>query len=142
MSDPPSVSTVRLVVFASIAVTLFHFIDNAINVDDYPKAGWQPDWFAAVVAVAWFAYTAIGVAGYRLYRHGRLGAAHACLLIYGYLVLSSLGHFLYGSPDELTTHGLVSVLVDAVAGLAVIAVAVWSLVARRRRPPQAERVAG
>jgi len=135
------VSTVRWVVFGTIALTLFHFTDNAVNVDTYPKGGWQPDWFEVVVAGAWFAYTAVGVAGYRLYSQGRFGAAHACLLIYGYLVLSSLGHFLYGAPDELTTRGLISVFVDAAAGSLVIALAAWSILARRARALPAERAA-
>ena len=135
--SPPSASTVRLVVLGTIAVTLFHFTDNAINVDTYPKAGWQPDWFEIVVVVAWVLYTAVGVAGFLLYQRDRFRAAHACLLIYGYLVLSSLGHFLYGSPDELTTRGLVSVFIDAAAGTVVIAVAVWSILARRRWPASA-----
>jgi ammonia channel protein AmtB len=134
MTRPPSASTVRWVVLGTIAVSLFHFTDNAVNVDTYPKAGWQPDWFDVVVAVAWFVYTAVGIVGYRLYERGRFGAAHACLLIYGYLVFSSLGHFLYGSPSELTTRGLVSVFVDVAAGSLVIAVAVWSLLARRAAP--------
>jgi hypothetical protein len=138
MRRPPSASTVRWVVFGTIAVTLFHFTDNAVNVESYPEAGWQPAWFEVVVAMAWFAYTAVGVAGYKLYLGGRFGAAHVSLLIYGYLVLSSLGHFLYGSPDELTTRGLVSVLVDVAAGSLVIAVAVWSILARRARAPRAE----
>ena len=130
---PPSATTVRVVVLVTVALTLFHFTDNAINIDDYPKAGWQPDWFATVVAVAWFLYTAVGIAGYRLYAQGRFGAAHAALIVYGYLVASSLGHFIDGSPSELTTHGLISVFVDVAAGTAVIGLAVWSLVARRAR---------
>jgi hypothetical protein len=135
--SPPSASTVRLVVLVTIALTLFHFTDNAVNVDTYPKAGWQPDWFEWVVAVAWVLYSAVGVAGFLLYQRDRFRAAHACLLIYGYLVISSLGHFLYGSPDELTTRGLVSVFVDVAAGSVVIAVALWSILARRRRPAAA-----
>ena len=131
---PPSASTVRAVVFTTIALSLFHFTDNAVNVDTYPKASWQPDWFDIVVVVAWVLYTAVGVVGVWLYQRGRFRAAHVGLVIYGYLVLSSLGHFLYGSPSELTTRGLVSVLVDTVAGAVVIAVAAWSIVARRRQP--------
>jgi hypothetical protein len=134
---PPSASAVRWVVIGTIAVTLFHFTDNAVNVDTYPKAGWQPEWFDVVVVVAWVLYTAVGIAGFLLYGAERFRAAHACLLIYGYLVFSSLGHFLYGSPDELTTRGLVSVLVDVAAGSVVVAVALWSIVARRRRPASA-----
>jgi hypothetical protein len=131
------VSTVRWVVFGTIAVSLFHFTDNAINVDTYPKAGWQPGWFDVVVVVAWFVYTAIGVAGYRLYERGRFRVAHVCLLLYGYAILSSLGHFLYGSPSELTTRGVISVFVDATAGAVVMAVAVWSILARRERAQEA-----
>jgi hypothetical protein len=138
MRHPPSPSLVRWAVFGTIALTLFHFTDNAVNIDTYPEAGWQPDWFEFVVVAAWFAYTAVGVAGYRLYREGRFGAAHVCLLFYGYLVLSSIGHFLYGSPDELTTRGLISVFVDVAAGSVVIAIAGWSILAGRTRAPRAE----
>jgi hypothetical protein len=122
------------VVLATVALTLFHFTDNAINVDTYPEAGWQPGWFDVVVVVGWFLYTAVGVAGVRLYQRKRFRAAHASLLIYGYLVVSSLGHFLYGSPGELTTRALVSVFVDVGAGSVVIAVALWSMLARRKGP--------
>ncbi len=130
--QPPSVTTVRNVVFGCVALTLFHFTDNAVFVDDYPKASWQPDWFWAVVVVGWFLYTATGIAGYRAYRRGDLRLAHPLLILYSYMVMSSLGHFLYGSPSDLTTRGAVSVFVDVVAGAAVLVVAVWSIVARRR----------
>jgi hypothetical protein len=133
--NPPSVATVRWVVLVTIAVSLFHFTDNAINVDDYPKAGWQPGWFDAVVVFGWILYTIVGVAGYRLYAQGRLREAHAGLLLYGFLIASSLGHFIYGSPSELTTRGVVSVFVDVAAGLTVIGVAVWSIAARRASAP-------
>jgi hypothetical protein len=132
--SPPSVATVRWVVFATIAVTLFHFTDNAVNVDTYPKASWQPDWFDIVVVVGWVVYTAVGVAGYMAYRRGNFRVAHAGLLLYGYLVISSLGHFIYGSPSGLTTRGLISVFVDVAAGSVVVAVAAWSIIARRAQP--------
>ena len=131
MSRAPSAATVRWVVLGTIAVSLFHFTDNAVNVDTYPKASWQPEWFEILVVVGWVVYTAVGVAGWRLYESGRFRAANACLLIYGYLIASSLGHFLYGSPDELTTRGLISVFVDVAAGFTVMAVAVRSILARR-----------
>ena len=129
--SPPSAAIVRAVVLGTIAVTLFHFTDNAVNVDTYPKAGWQPDWFEWVVVFAWFLYTAFGVAGVRAYQQGRFGRAHAYLILYGYMVISSLGHFFYGAPSELTTRGLVSVFVDIAAGSVVLGVAIWSILARR-----------
>ena len=132
---PPSVATVRAVVGATIALTLFHFTDNAIAIDSYPAPGWQPDWFVWVVAASWPLFTAVGVLGYRHYRDGRYAKAHPLLVLYSYAGLVSLGHFLYGGPGELTTRGVVSVLIDAVAGLAVLAVAIWSIVARRGGAP-------
>src|SRR5437764_11823197 len=135
---PPSASTVRLVVFTTIAVSLFHFTDNAVNIDTYPKAGWQPGWFDVVVVVGWVLYTAVGLAGVWLYRRGRFQPANVGLVIYGFLIFSSLGHFIYGSPSELTTRGLISVFVDVTAGTVVIAVALWSMVARRSRAPRAQ----
>jgi CHASE2 domain-containing sensor protein len=119
------------VVFGAMALTVIHFTDNAVNVDDYPKAGWQPDWFEWVVVAGWFLYSAIGAAGYRFYRDGRYQAAHVSLIVYGLAVASSLAHFLYGSPADLPAFSAVSVFVDFVAGLAVIGVALWSRVARR-----------
>jgi hypothetical protein len=127
----PPVSTVGLVVGASIALTAFHFADNYLSIETYP----QPDWISgAVVLISWPLFTALGVAGYLLYRQGRFSQAHAFLIAYSYAVLSSLGHFLSGSPDEFTTRGLVSIFIDGIAGAALLAVALWSIVTLRRTP--------
>jgi CHASE2 domain-containing sensor protein len=122
----PSTRLVAAVVFGTMALTLIHFTDNAVNVDEYPKASWQPDWFEWVVVAGWFIYSAIGVAGYRFYREGRYPAAHVALVVYGLAVASSVAHFLYGSPADMPAFSAVSVFVDLVAGLAVIGVALWS----------------
>jgi hypothetical protein len=124
------VATVGFVVVASAFLTAFHFTDNYLSIDTYP----QPDWITgAVVLISWPLFTALGVAGYVLYRQGRVSAANPFLLAYAYAGLSSLGHFLSGSPDEFTARGLVSILIDGAAGSAVLGVAVWSIVANRRR---------
>ena len=133
---PPALATVRAVVFASIVLTLFHFTDNFIAIDTYPQPGWVT---RVVVVVSWPLLTSFGVAGYLLYRQGRLEVAHACLLVYSYTGLSSLGHFLSGSPDEFTTRGLISIFTDGVAGSAVLVVTLWSIVAHRRRAPRPAR---
>ena len=127
---PPSTNLVGGVVLASIVLTAFHFTDNYVSIETYP----QPDWVTRpVVLVSWPLLTSVGVAGLWLHRRGRFALAHAFLLAYSYTGLSSLGHFLSGSPDEFTTRGLVSVLIDGAAGSAVLAVTVWSMLARRRR---------
>jgi len=129
---PPSVKTVRNVVAASIVLTLFHFTDNAVFLETYPAPEWQGDWFLWVVILSWPIFTAFGVLGYRYYREGRYSRAHPFLVFYSYAGLVSIGHFLYGSPSDLTTRGVVSVFVDITMGSIVLAVAVWSIVARRR----------
>lgn len=127
---PPSLATVRFVVFASILVTAFHFTDNFVSIATYP----QPDWVSrASVVISWPLYTAIGIAAYLLYRRERFQLAGWFLLAYSYTGLSSLGHFLSGSPDEFTTRGLISVLIDGAAGFAVLAVAIWAILAHRRQ---------
>ena len=129
---PPSVTTVRNVVFATIALTLLHFTDNAVFLETYPAPEWQGDWFVWVVVVSWPLFTTLGVLAYRNYRDGNFSRAHPLLVAYSYTGLVSIGHFLYGSPSELTTRGAVSVFIDAAMGTLVLATAVWSMVARRR----------
>ena len=139
LTRPPSTRVVGGVVFGTIVLTLIHFTDNAVNVDEYPKAGWQPDWFEWLVVAGWFVYSAVGVAGYRFYREGREPAAEVCLLVYGVAVASSLAHFLYGSPAEMPVLSAVSVFVDVAAGLGIMAVAVWSALARTAGAPSRNR---
>jgi hypothetical protein len=129
---PPSVTTVRNVVAISVVLTLFHFTDNTLAIDSYPAASWQPDWFWVVVALSWPLFTAFGVLGYRWYKRGDFSKAHPALFFYSYTGLVSLGHFAYGGPSELTTRAVISVFVDALVGLAVLGVTLWSIVARRR----------
>ena len=129
--QPPSLATVRIVVATSVLLTAIHFTDNYVSIETYP----QPDWVTGpVVLISWPLFTALGVAGYLLYRRGQFATAHAFLIAYSYTGLSSLGHFLSGSPDEFTTRGLASVLIDGAAGSAVLAVALWSILARRGEP--------
>ena len=46
----------------NVGILTFHFSDNYLNIDTYPEAGWQPEWFDTVVLLAWFAFTAAGIA--------------------------------------------------------------------------------
>lgn len=130
-STPPSVTFVRNVVFATIAVTLVHFTDNFVSIDTYPAPSWQPDWFEWVVLASWPIFTLIGIIAYRAYRDGDFAKAHIALLVYSYTGLVSLGHFTSGSPDEFTTRGLISIAIDVIAGTIVLLTALRSIIARR-----------
>lgn len=127
----PSVKLVGRVVAAGIALTAIHFTDNVASLDTYPAPGWQPDWFGYVIGASWFAFTAIGVRAYTLYRAGRLARAHAALIVYSGAGFVSLGHFAFGPPADLTTRALITVILDAVVGSAVLTLAIRSIRARR-----------
>jgi Zn-dependent protease len=123
---------------ATIVLTAFHFTDNIVNVDTYPRQDFLSATFIQVAGlIFWPVMASIGVAGYLLYRRGRIPLAHAYLIAFSFIGLVSLGHFTAASPGELTTRGLVSVTIDGIMGVAVIAVTLWSILARRREvsPP-------
>ncbi len=119
--------TLRLLLGAAILSTAVHYTDNYVNVDDFPQPGWVDK---PVVVVSWLLLTAVGLLGYRLYASGRLVPAHALLAVYSYTGLSSLGHYLSGTPEPLLRNA--SIFTDGVTGAAILAFVVWS--ATRRSP--------
>jgi hypothetical protein len=129
--NPPSVKTVRSIVTFAIILTAIHFTDNTIHLKDYPAASWQPSWFEYVVAASWFAFTAIGILGYRYYRDGNYPKAHLFLGVYSLTGFITLGHFTTASPGELTRFGLTTVCIDAIVGVVVLSTVIWSMRARR-----------
>ena len=120
--------TLRIVLGASIVSTAVHYTDNLVNIDRFPQPGWVTE---PRVWMSWVLLTAIGLIGYRLYVRGNFVAAHACLAIYSYTGLSSLGHYLYGTPEPLLRN--VSIVLDGLTGGAVLAFAVWSALRRAER---------
>ncbi|MBJ7347632.1 MAG: hypothetical protein JHC87_03550 [Thermoleophilaceae bacterium] len=129
---PPSARLIGGAVLVSILLTGIHFTDNVLSYNEYPTASWIPDWFAVVVGASWFAFTAIGIYAYVLYRAGRYDRANVFLLTYSFVGFASLGHFAFGSPSELTSFAIVTVMIDAVVGIVVLSVAIWSM--RSTRP--------
>ncbi len=126
---PPSASTVRFVVLASIIVTALHYTDNYVSIADYP----QPEWIhRETIVLAWSLFTLAGMAGYLLFRQGLHLAAGLYLLIYSYTGTSSLGHYPYGHGGDFTVKMHLLIWTDALVGVLVAGCAVWILVARSR----------
>jgi hypothetical protein len=141
--QPPATKIVGFAVVATVALTAFHFTDNIVNVDTYPRPdGLSGEAIQIAGLIFWPVMAAVGVAGYRAYRRGSIQLAHPFLIAFSSLGLISLLHFTAGPPDELTTRGLVSVIVDGIAGFAVLGVALWSVLARRGEaaPPAGQEV--
>ena len=55
-------AAVRLMLAAAIAVSVVHYADNFFNYDAYPQPQSGPAPSQALVAVSWFAFTAIAAA--------------------------------------------------------------------------------
>ena len=132
---PPSHSTVRLVVGATIALTLIHFTDNAVNIDDY---GPRPGLIGTLVNVpgiiiSWLLFTALGLYAVRLHREGRFETAGWFLVAFSFSGLISLGHFTTTAPGDLPTLSLVSVMIDVAMGTLVLIMGVRVLLSRDQR---------
>jgi hypothetical protein len=130
----PGLLTAILV--ASILSTGLHYTHNYLAIDDYPPAGWVSQSATQVaVLVSWPVLTAIGIAGYRLYRQGRMRIAHACLVAYSFTGIATLGHFLYGTP-HIPAFFYATIFTDAITGLSMLAFAIWSIRATGRAAPR------
>ena len=117
--------TLRLLLGAAIVSTAIHYTDNYVAIDDFPQPGWVAEWN---IVASWVILTAVGLLGYRLYARGSFFAAHALLALYSYTGLSSLGHYLYGTPDPLLRN--VSIITDGITGAAILAFVIWSALQR------------
>ena len=92
-SERPVGRTNLLLIFLLLygAASLFHYAHNAEFLGDYPNlpAGLSP----ALIYGAWLGGTAVGVAGYLLFRRGYSLVGLAVLGVYGVLGLDGLGHY-------------------------------------------------
>jgi hypothetical protein len=123
-----STRLVRVVLGAAIVSSILHYTDNLVNIEDYPQPQWVNE---AVVPIAWALLTAVGVAGYVLYRRGSYRVAGACWLVYSYTGLSSLAHYSFGPLSDFSVRMHAGILLDGVTGAAVLVVELALLLRRR-----------
>lgn len=116
----------------AVAVSIVHYSDNYLAFDRYPQSDTGPTITEDSIWIAWVLFTAFGVAGYLLYRRGRIMPASALLAVYSVSGLIGLGH--YGAPgmSELAWWRHAHIGADFLCGVAVLAFAVWSLQRTRR----------
>jgi len=116
-------SLLKILLIVSIITTAFHFIDNYINFDLYP----QPDWITPPsVYLSWILWTAVGIAGYWLYKRQMFWLSYLCLVFYSFCGLVSLGHYNHGAMSEFSMKMHIFIVADGLVGLAVLAFTLWS----------------
>ena len=122
----------RWILGFSIVSTGLHFTHNFVAIDQYPDDLVSGTVVQVAILLFWPLFTGIALYAYRLYSQGRYREAHPLLLAYSFFGLTTLGHFLDGSPD-IAPFWFATIFTDALAGLAVLAFTLWSV--RSTRSP-------
>ncbi len=82
-----AVRRLTILLALAIAVSIVHYADNYFNYDAFPTGDDLPAPSRGLVGASWFFFTAAGIAGYVLFRRGRIGPACALLAYYSPLRL-------------------------------------------------------
>lgn len=113
------------VFWTAVAVSIVHYTDNYFNYSDFPEDEGGPT--KTVVGIAWFVFTAAGLAGYVLYRRGRIRLASALLAFYSVSGLIGIGHYTVDGMTDAVWWRQAHVVADILLGIAVLAFAIWSV---------------
>jgi len=121
----------RWILAFEIVSTGLHFTHNFVAIDQYPDDLVSGTVVQVAIVLFWPLFTALALYSYRLYSQGRYRDAHPILLAYSFFGLTTLGHFLDGTPD-IAPFWFATIFTDALAGLAVLAFTIWSIRSRVR----------
>ena len=124
------VSLLRWILGFGILSTGLHFTHNFVAIDQYPDDLVGGTVVRVAILVFWPLFTGLAIYAYRLYARRAYREAHPLLLGYAFFALTTLGHFLDGSPD-IAPFWYATIFTDALAGLAVAA---FTLASMRSEP--------
>ena len=116
----------------AVVVSIVHYTDNSVNLEDYPKAPSGVPSSAAVIVGFWFAFTASGLAGYLLFRRAPTDLALLLLAAYSGSGLVGIGHYLVPGATSMPWWRQAHVCLDIASGMAMFTFALWVARARRR----------
>lgn len=119
-------SLLRWILAFGIVSTGLHFAHNFVAIDQYPDDLVSGTVVQVAIVLFWPSFTALALYAYRLYSQRGYRDAHPLLLAYSFFPLTTLGHFLDGSPD-IAPFWFATILTDALAGIAVLAFTIWSI---------------
>ncbi len=118
---PARVRQLTVLLVISFVVSVIHYTDGVVNFSAYPKSGTIPNPSAAVIGLAWFAFTAMGIVGYLRYR--RQVDTPALLLLAGYSGSGLIGflHYSVSGAIDMAVWRQTHIVVDILCGLAIFA---------------------
>lgn len=138
-SDP--LPLLRFIIGFGIVSTGLHFTHNFVAIDQYPDDLVSGTVVQVAILLFWPLFTGIALYAYRLYAQGRRREAHPLLLAYAFFALTTLGHFLDGTPD-IAPFWFATIFTDALAGVAVLAFTLWSVKTSQRTALQRDFASG
>jgi len=125
---------VRRVFVTALLLSVVHYIDNTVRFADYSggKSGFIT---RPMIPLSWVLFTAAGIAGYRYLKQGNRSLGGSLLGVYSVSGLIGPFHYTTVSPGDFNWFQNTFIALDALAGLAVLIVAVRIVTARVVSPP-------
>ncbi|MFZ2362391.1 MAG: hypothetical protein WA040_23830, partial [Anaerolineae bacterium] len=111
-----------ILIIVNIGTSILHYVDNIIFFSTYP----EPPWINThIIDYFWFAMTPFAVFGYWLFNKGLQNYAYPCLYLYALMNLLVLGHYRYGSIEELSLKINSLIIIEASTAVALIIYIFW-----------------
>lgn len=126
MTFPKATRVLYVLLALGVAVSVVHNTDNYFNYDDYPLATDLPNPSQAVVGLAWFVFTAAGIAGVVLWHRRRITAAAVALTGYSVSGLVGFAHYAAPGATDMEWWRQAHIVADILCGLAIFGFAIWA----------------
>lgn len=126
-----AVRILGVILAVAVVVSVVHYTDNYVNYVDYPQARSGPNPSRSLVLIAWFVFTAAGLAGYLLFRRNPTNLALVLLAFYSGSGLVGIGHYSVPGATSMPWWRQAHVCFDIASGIAMFSFALWAGRARR-----------
>jgi hypothetical protein len=132
-----AVRGLKVVFWVAVAVSVVHYADNYFNYAGYPQSSSIPNPSRTLIGLSWFAFTAVGLAGYGLLSRGPSRPALVLLALYSGSGLVGIGHYTVPGALGMPWWRQAHVVADIACGLAILALVVMAARSRRHPAPAA-----
>ena len=117
-----------IIIVINILVTMVHYIDNIIYLDEYP----DPEWMTGhIIDAFWFVMTPFSIIGYILLKKRKTTIGAICLYIYSIMSLLVLSHYLIAPIWEISLKINSFILLEALSAVFLISYVSYFLVSNK-----------